>query len=387
MSTDLKRPLCIYYITGHGFGHATRAIGLVEKLLESGFAVEIVSALQQDFFLGTISVDSSQLSTLTVSTRSLDAGAIQLDPLRMDVTQTLRNYFENIHLNYSTLLDQEVQFLSDRKPDIVLVDATPIACTAAKTCNIVSVIVSNFTWDSIYRAMLESSVVMDTGDISRDELDEMVTLCSEDYCNAEYYIQLPGMMPVPNNFQGQVIPAPLVGRQAVTPRDVVRGKYGIPSSAIVVLFGFGGHSMSDLSLSSMLLPQDWICLVLQGEGVQMPSEHFIPLSRNIFVPDILAASDVMLGKLGYGTVSECLSSKTPLVYVQRDGWPEELPLKELMEKYNALVHMPKNDFFSGNWSTYLVEAYQKRDHILDLHDLQFENAFEAVSDIVQSIVF
>jgi hypothetical protein len=73
--------------------------------------------------------------------------------------------------------------------------------------------------------------------------------------------------------------------------------------------------------------------------------------------------------------------------VQRDGWPDELPLKELMEKYKALVHMPKNDFFSGNWSTYLVEAYQKRDHILDLHDLQFENAFEAVSDIVQSIVF
>ena len=389
MPADLKRHLCIYYITGHGFGHATRAIGLVEKLLECGFAVEIVSALQQDFFLETMSVDSSQLSTtLTISTRSLDAGATQLDPLQMDIMQTLKNYFENIHSNYSVLLDQEVQFLSHRKPDIVLVDATPIACTAAKKCNIVSAIVSNFTWDSIYRAMLESSVV-DTGGISRDVLDEMVTLCSEDYCNADYYIQLPGGMPLPNNFPGLVVRAPLVSRLAVTPRDVVREKYGIPSSATVVLFGFGGHSMSDLSLSSKMLPQNWICLVLQGEGVQMPSEHFIPLSRNIFVPDILAASDVMLGKLGYGTVSECLSTKTPLVYVQRDGWPEELPLKELMERYNALVHMPKDEFFSGNWSTYLVEALQKTDHILTYmtSDLKVENAFGAVSDIVQSIVF
>ena len=60
-----------------------------------------------------MSVDSSQLSTtLTVSTRSLDAGAIQLDPLQMDIMQTLKNYFENIHSNYSVLLDQEVQFLS-----------------------------------------------------------------------------------------------------------------------------------------------------------------------------------------------------------------------------------------------------------------------------------
>ena len=62
MPADLKRHLCIYYITGHGFGHATRAIGLVEKLLECGFVVEIVSTLQQDFFLETMSVDSSQLS-------------------------------------------------------------------------------------------------------------------------------------------------------------------------------------------------------------------------------------------------------------------------------------------------------------------------------------
>ena len=97
-----------------------------EKLLECGFAVEIVSTLQQDFFLETMSVDSSQLSTtLTISTRSLDAGATQLDPLQMDIMQTLKNYFENIHSNYSVLLDQEVQFLSLRKPDIVLVDATP----------------------------------------------------------------------------------------------------------------------------------------------------------------------------------------------------------------------------------------------------------------------
>jgi hypothetical protein len=60
-----------------------------------------------------------------------------------------------------------------------------------------------------------------------------------------------------------------------------------------------------------------------------------------------------------------------------------------MERYNALVHMPKDEFFSGNWSTYLVEALQKTDHILTYmtSDLKVENAFGAVSDIVQSIVF
>lgn len=123
---SMKRPFCFYYITGHGFGHATRAIGWSRSYWNVDLLLKL-SPLYSKTFSQIILVDSSQLSTLIVSTRSLDAGAIQLDPLQMDITQTLRTYFENIHLNYSVLLDQEVQFLSDRRPSIVLVGATPIA--------------------------------------------------------------------------------------------------------------------------------------------------------------------------------------------------------------------------------------------------------------------
>lgn len=120
-----------------------------------------LSPLYSKTFSQIILGDSSQLSTLIVSTHSLDAGAIQLDPLQMDITQTLKTYFENIHLNYSVLLDQEVQFLSDRRPVIVLVGATPIAC---KKCNIVS------ARESIYCAMLESSVVIQEASLGTNKM-------------------------------------------------------------------------------------------------------------------------------------------------------------------------------------------------------------------------
>lgn len=55
----------------------------------------------------------------------------------------------------------------------------------------------------------------------------------------------------------------------------------------------------------------------------MPSERFITMGSNSYVPDLVYAADVVLGKIGYGFVSECISTGTPLVYVPRQHWPEE----------------------------------------------------------------
>ena len=122
----------------------------------------------------------------------------------------------------------------------------------------------------------------------------------------------------------------------------MRLKYNIPVHAKVVVFGFGGQSFMGYNLGADTLPvgQDWYCLVLGGEQyTDFGSNKFIPIHRDVYVPDILVGADVMLGKIGYGTVSECLSSLIPLIYVSRDGWPEERPLVQLMEKYCSIVEM------------------------------------------------
>ena len=59
---------------------------------------------------------------------------------------------------------------------------------------------------------------------------------------------------------------------------------------------------------------------------------------------------------GYGTVSECLTHGTPLVYVPRSSWPEEEPLKVYLQSFSGGLEMPVNDFVSGNWASYLHNA-------------------------------
>ena len=45
----------------------------------------------------------------------------------------------------------------------------------------------------------------------------------------------------------------------------------------------------------------------------------------------IAASDCLLGKVGYGTASECLAHGKPIVYVRRDYFNEEPFLRRLLQ--------------------------------------------------------
>ncbi len=70
----------------------------------------------------------------------------------------------------------------------------------------------------------------------------------------------------------------------------------------------------------------------------------------------IAASDAMIGKIGYGTVSECLAHGKPLVFVRRDYFNEEPFLRRLLQIHNAAVEIRRRDFMDGNWAPFLTAA-------------------------------
>ena len=59
--------------------------------------------------------------------------------------------------------------------------------------------------------------------------------------------------------------------------------------------------------------------------------RFFVARKDAYPPDILGAADVMIGKIGYGTVSECLAHLCPLLYIPRVDWPEQSRLETLLE--------------------------------------------------------
>lgn len=65
---------------------------------------------------------------------------------------------------------------------------------------------------------------------------------------------------------------------------------------------------------------------------------------------------MLLGKIGYGTVSECLAHGTPLVFVRRDYFNEEPFLRRLLQLHGAAVEIRRRDFLEGTWAPFLLRA-------------------------------
>ena len=376
-----------YYITGHGLGHLTRSLEIINYILcsNSNHKLHIVSAIDQSILINSLSnnynISKDQLETsIMFYKRVLDSGAIQSDALNVSRLDTLNTYYNNIYQNRQTLIDFEIQFLQDSNIDIVLVDATPIAVRAAAATKCKVFILSNFSWDYIYSELLKD---LDIDDNHKEEYAKMIEQVSSDYSCCNLYIQYPGICPVASCIESsKIVEGPLISRRPMKSKIQMRKEYNIVNKKVLLL-GFGGHKF-DFSILKGSLPDDeWVCFVLGSAAEEMPSPNFIAVSFDCYVPDLLVLADCCLGKIGYGFVSECLSANCPLIYISRKNWAEEAHLiKLLCTTYSAGLEMPYEDFISGNWSSYLLKASSCKWELQEYHNAK--HAPQIVFNIIES---
>lgn len=70
----------------------------------------------------------------------------------------------------------------------------------------------------------------------------------------------------------------------------------------------------------------------------------------------IAAASCVLGKIGYGSVSECLAHAKPLIFVRRDFFNEEPFLRKQLEIHGLDVEIQRRDFLRGNWRAFIQHA-------------------------------
>lgn len=352
LSAGCSRCEVCYYITGHGLGHATRSLELIRILLSSNkFNVHVVTHVKSNFFTSYLQEFRQDDGIVRFShhSRALDTGACQLGAFVVDVKRSLQDYKDEIEDRRHELVSFEVSWLVERKIKLVLVDATPLGCKIGQLAGATTILISNFSWDFCFKEMLE--IANNRGELTPEQLrtyEAMISQCEIDSCSCSYYLQLPGGTPLPAGFDAlKLVQGPLLARGLRNSH--LRADLGISGASKVLLLGFGGHS-TEWQLDDSFLPEGWICLVLGTEnnscsllfpshylrtlcvgaqGQDMPSSRFRALSADVHVPDYIHLSDAVLGKLGYGFVSECLTLSTALIYVPRQNWPEERYLEVL----------------------------------------------------------
>lgn len=338
-SLPARRLVFAYYVTGHGFGHATRVVEIVRHLIESGHEVYVVTAAPEFVFR-----DEIKSSNLKIRNVLLDSGAVQTDALTVDRLASLEKYRQTAVQPRNLILAAEVEWLKSIKADLVVSDVVPVICRAAADAGIRSVCVTNFSWDFIY-----AEYVMTEG----FQHHSIVWQIAEDYSHCEFVIRLPGYSPMPA-FR-DAIDVPLVVRRVHKSRSEVRKELGIGEDVKLVIFNFGGQP-AGWKLQEEWLPSGWLCLVCGASDTQELPPNFIKVRKDAYTPDLIAASDCMLGKIGYGTFSEALAYRLPFVFVRRDYFNEEPFLRNTLEYYEGGVEMIRRDFLVGRWIPYLSRA-------------------------------
>jgi L-arabinokinase len=334
----------VFYISGHGFGHASRQVEVINAL----------AARRPDVRIAVRSSVSPALLARTIRTQSTldpvtcDSGIVQVSSIEHDDAATLRHAID-FYRSFEGRVRAEVGALTHSNARVIVGDIPPLAFAVAARLELPSLAIANFTWDWIY----ESHPGFDTE-------PWILPLMREAYSQASYALALP--------FSGgfEVFPAreslPLIARHAQRSREETRAHFGIPQNRRVALLSFGGYGLPSLDLSAIDCAREWVIVTtdrVTGDAAPMP--HVVRLIEDgLFTggfryEDLVAASDMVVTKPGYGIIAECASTGTPMLYTSRGDFREYDLMVAEMPSYVRAQFISRDDLFAGRWSA-AIEA-------------------------------
>jgi hypothetical protein len=332
-------PSVVFYISGHGFGHASRQIEIINALgaLRPDVDLVVRTAAPQWLF------DRRVLLPLTVVAGECDTGVVQIDSLRMDEQATIETAAAFYH-TLSLRAEREADFLREHDARLVVSDAPPLACVAAALAGVPSIVISNFTWDWIYEAFA-------------DRLADVPALLST--IRAAYRHAAAGWrLPMYGGFAtiDTLVDLPLVAARAQHDRETVRHTLGLPLDRHLVLASFGGVGVNNLDV----IPLD--CLERYGVVFTSPGVSVTPHEPGTYVlsesevyregmryTDLVSASDIIVTKPGYGIVSECIAAGCAVLYTSRGRFAEYDVLVAAMPRYLRCEFIDHDALFAGRW--------------------------------------
>lgn len=333
----------LYYITGHGYGHAVRSSQVIWSLKEScpELTVYIRSAVPEWLF-------EHPLHLVRQSSQALDAGIVQDDSLQMELGLTLQAC-KALHARIPALLEVEIAFIRKHNINLIVGDVPPLCFEIAARTGVPSVAITNFSWSGIYRGFLHA-------------LPEFLSLIEE---MEDFYRKTTLALTLPYSCEVEIFPArgtiPFITRSSALDRREARERFGIPSLASVVLLSFGGHGLGRLDLEKLLQQKEFFFV---GTGKALRKEGnllILPNPQRDYV-DLVRAADVIVSKPGYGIVADVIRHQIPLLYTDRGDFAEYPYLVKTLEDCATAGFIPQDDLLSANLTPYLSRLLTKEKH-------------------------
>jgi len=318
-----------FYVSGHGFGHSTRIIALINAIPENVGVIVKTSAPKWLY-------DLNITRPFDFHYCEMDIGAVQPNCLELDREETLRQ-FANIHVDYQSLVETEIEFVRQNNVGAIVFDIPPAVPLIAKEVGIPSIGISNFSWDEIYQPYVEEF----------PDYEYLIEEIAKAYAETTLLLRLPFHLPMAA-FPRQV-DWPLLARVVREGKIELRKSLDLPQEAFVVLLSFGGFDLQALERIPFDANMDCLFVSFFDESITVAANYRNYERQKYKHEFVVKAADVVMSKPGYGIVSECIANSTAMIYTERYDFLEYPRLVEGIEKHLINEHIPSSDLLSGNW--------------------------------------
>ena len=309
----------LFYITGHGFGHATRSIDVINKLCSKDDDVRpvISTRVPKWLFEQQVKADFEYIRCQN------SIGVVQKDWRGADKLETLRQYSQFIE-DEPEFIRRQVNFIKANNVAGIISDISAAAFLVAQKADIPSFAITNFSWDWIYEPYTEEF----------PQYKFVVDHIRRCYGLADCLLRLPfygdlSAFPVIEDI-------PLVAIRSTAKKAEVAAKLKLPADKKIVLLYLGNFDYGKVLSEQVLRRQDY---------------HFMTpeVYQNCDLPfqDLLKAAEVVVTKPGYGIVSECIANQTAILYTERQDFLEHDSLVVGIKKFAHNRLIPQKDLFGG----------------------------------------
>jgi len=309
----------LYFISDHGLGHLTRSIAIMREFNND---VEFIIRNSNSKFIEQSLPNTKIFVGKTDQGPIIKNNGISIDWKKSELA--IENWYSQINSNSKN----EEKIISKINPDLIISDVSPLPLIASKKLSIPSIVISNFTWIDIF------------SHIPNFDISQLYTM----YENTSLCFKLP-LSTSMNTFKNKK-DIGFVSKKPTMDKESLKKSLGIDKSKFLIFVNL--PSFFNLELSNSKNVQ------VISTGAQVNTDDLIIMKPWIEGQNLVASSDLVICKCGYGMISECLTNGIPFNFLFDKNHPEQ---KTMFEKLNILG----KNFSINNWESGKIT--------FDLHDI------------------
>jgi hypothetical protein len=318
------------YVTSHGFGHLHRTAAVLNRIPAE---VPVVIRSGADLFAHW---RERLRRDVELESYNWDTGAVNPagDSMATDGAATLVQATKAFSAAMAHV-DDEARFLKERGIAAVLCDAPAVPLVAASRAEVPRFLMGNFTWADIYAPYARGL---------GGEAQNLVAELRRAYRHASGVFRIEPALRM--SWLPRVKNVGMVVNRGRDRRTELRREIGLSKKARMIYVYLGRYGQSDLGWPHLeRFAEQGIHFLSYHPtpGVQPANLHVIPPAE---WPggDLIASSDAILAKAGYGTVTEAMACGTPIIYPPRWGFAEFRALDRAVRAWGGGIPISTRDF-------------------------------------------